>query len=392
MLLPYSPGATRSAQPGSPPTGHSSVVGTGRARRRCVPWPPPSDRHDPSPIGRPGAPTPPAQAARTEQRTLPHPPHPPHPPPDRSRTPRLHPTVLILDGFCEASSTALWPVGTPRTVRPRTPCAPPMRSSRPSPQSDTGRHQGHQGARPTGRRGGHGLQAHRGSPGPLARGQRTQPGHPRTRGSPLRTRSPRRTRAGDRSLTRATHRHREKGSNGPRHPQRAHWSADRGDQVRHGRTPAAGRHRRAARRRQNHALARRAATSSARPSTTSPFPVNSATGEASTRPKAATGTPTTTPRCAGSCSIRLSSGRRPKVPTRGLRQMPTPHCHCRSRLSPQTPYCSSTASSSYAQNCSIDGTCASSCPSRSSRPVERARNRATVLAGSTADAAEVERS
>ncbi|MGB8942402.1 MAG: cytidylate kinase family protein [Streptomyces sp.] len=42
-------------------------------------------------------------------------------------------------------------------------------------------------------------------------------------------------------------------SNGPRHPQRAHQSAGRCDQVRQDRAPTAGRHRRAARLRQDHA-------------------------------------------------------------------------------------------------------------------------------------------
>lgn len=93
-----------------------------------------------------------------------------------------------------------------------------------------------------------------GSPGPVAGGHRTPSRRTRPSRRPLRERSLRRTRAGDRSVTcGAKHRHREKGSNGPKHPRRVHRSAGRVDQVRHDRTPAADRHRRAARLRQDHA-------------------------------------------------------------------------------------------------------------------------------------------
>lgn len=52
-------------------------------------------------------------------------------------------------------------------------------------------HQGHQGTRLTGRRPGHGLQAHRIRPGALARRQRTPPRRPCARRSPIRARRPR---------------------------------------------------------------------------------------------------------------------------------------------------------------------------------------------------------
>lgn len=48
-------------------------------------------------------------------------------------------------------------------------------------------------------------------------------------------------------------------------------------------------------------------------------------------------------------------------------ETPTPQHRRRPRPPPQTPSCSSTASSSCAQNSSTGGTCGSSCPSHSSR-------------------------
>lgn len=76
---------------------------------------------------------------------------------------------------------------------------------------------------------------------------------------------------------------------------------------------------------------------------------------------------------------------------RSTTKTPTPHCPLRPPP-PQTPYCSSTASSSYASELidRWDLRIFVSVPFE--QTVDRARNRGTALAGSTADITEIERS
>ena len=80
------------------------------------------------------------------------------------------------------------------------------------------------------------------------------------------------------------------------------------------------------------------------------LPGHSATGAASTRPKAAITTASTSTRCTGSCSIRWARAETEGTSRRSTTKPPTPRCPRRSRRRPPTPCCSSTACSSCARN------------------------------------------